>query len=561
MSMPLGERRSERNRPPVRSYADEQALHRFNAEAAVEVRRAVRAVAATIEASDTEEEELPYNDRDDSSDDEKATSEDENVAPWTSVIKDIHLPACTASPTVVLPRHGLLTELDFLQCFLDPVMIDLFVTNTNLYAAARQAAAWVPVTTEEMWRYLGIRIRQGIVVLPELHHYWEADYRDSYCSQSMSRNRFCQLHRYFHIEAPLPREQRQTIVQKTHTFYHQCQRLFHAYYVPGRDFAVDETMVRFQGRSSWITVIKGKPEPIGYKLYTVASEGYLLGFRIYRGKGGYNTAQNVLHHTVMDLVLPWQGHHRILYMDNLYTSPALCHALLGVGIRSCGTCRPNRADLPPNLTTFKASLAKGQTKTWQSGQLGCLIWHDSKPVLFLSTHLRPDKITPLDPSPFRPATFRPTVAVDYNLNKGHVDQVDQVRSYHAVQRRGRRSWPALAWWLLDMCITNAHRLCDIQHSKVTEVLDFREKLLTQIAALYPSPRTPVQPTVAASAQSRYVGHWPVHHGTPHVCAHCSGGKQHRRRTSYKCAVCGKFLHPAPCFGAYHDRLHIDNRTL
>ena len=43
-----------------------------------------------------------------------------------SVIKDIHLPACAASPTVVLPRHGLLTdsELHFLQCFLDPVMID-----------------------------------------------------------------------------------------------------------------------------------------------------------------------------------------------------------------------------------------------------------------------------------------------------------------------------------------------------------------------------------------------------------------------------------------------------
>ena len=51
------------------SYADEQALHRFDAEAAVEVRRAVSAVAATIEASDTDEEELPYSDRDDSDDD------------------------------------------------------------------------------------------------------------------------------------------------------------------------------------------------------------------------------------------------------------------------------------------------------------------------------------------------------------------------------------------------------------------------------------------------------------------------------------------------------------
>ena len=245
-------------------------------------------------------------------------------------------------------------------------------------------------------------------------------------------------------------------------------------------------------------------------------------------------------------------------MDNLHTSLALCHALLGVGIRSCGTCRPHRADLPPNLTTFKASLAKGQTKpSWPLCHV-CLMWHDSKPVLFLSTHLQPDRITPLDPSPFRPATFRPTVAVDYNLNKGHVDQVDPVRSYHAVQRRGRRSWPALAWWLLDMCITNAHRLCDIQHSKVTEVLDFREKLLTQIAALYLSPRTPVQPTVPATAQSRFVGHFPQHGHKRRACAWCSRGRQGVRRTLYKCAVCGVALRPAPCFGACHRRHEIDD---
>ena len=71
------------------------------------------------------------------------------------------------------------------------------------------------------------------------------------------------------------------------------------YYIPGSNLAVDETMVRFQGRSNWITVIHNKPTPVGYKIYTVASEGYLLGFRIFRGKGGYNQAQPVLHHTVV----------------------------------------------------------------------------------------------------------------------------------------------------------------------------------------------------------------------------------------------------------------------
>jgi hypothetical protein len=82
-------------------------------------------------------------------------------------------------------------------------------------------------------------------------------------------------------------------------------------------------MIRFRGRSLWITVIKNKPESIGFKIYTVASDGYLLGFRIFRGKGGYDTAQDVLMHTVVDLVKPWGEVNRTLYFDNLYTSPAL----------------------------------------------------------------------------------------------------------------------------------------------------------------------------------------------------------------------------------------------
>ena len=62
------------------------------------------------------------------------------------------------------------------------------------------------------------------------------------------------------------------------------------------------------------TVIKGKPTPIGYKVYTVASHGYLLNFDIYKGKGGYTSAQGVIHHTVVNLVTRWSREHRILFL-------------------------------------------------------------------------------------------------------------------------------------------------------------------------------------------------------------------------------------------------------
>ena len=56
-----------------------------------------------------------------------------------------------------------------------------------------------------MWRYLVRCIRQGIVVLSRLRHYWQADYRDAYVVQLMTRDRFKQLHRYFHIAPPVDR--------------------------------------------------------------------------------------------------------------------------------------------------------------------------------------------------------------------------------------------------------------------------------------------------------------------------------------------------------------------
>ena len=369
-------------------------------------------------------------------------------------------------------------------------------------------------------------------------HVLGARYRDEYITQLMVRDRFMQLHRYFHIKPPVDRGVLQTVVEKTSMFYHQCQRLFQQYYVPGQDFTVDDDpMIRpLSGRSIWITIIKAKPTPMGFKLYTIASEGYLLGFRIFRGKGGYDSKKNVLHHVVIDLVQPWGDANRRLYFDNLYTSPALCDHLLQLGIRSCGTCRSNRAGLPDDLVETMGRLDKDQTSVWQRGQLGCLVWHAAKLRSWLSTHQRVDKLTDNPAAHGRPATRRPTVAVDYNLNKGHVDQVDQLRAYYVVQRRTRRTWPALAWWLLDMSISNVCKLWCLETNTKHGLLHFRERLLQQIAATYPCQRTHVQPGVPASTQG---SSWPLWHAhSPAVqSVHCTMGRAGGRRSEIVCDVC------------------------
>ena len=108
---------------------------------------------------------------------------------------------------------------------------------------------------------------------------------------------------------------------------------------------------------------------------------------------------------------------------------------------------------------------------------------------------------------------------------------------------------------------NAYKLWCLETNSKQELLDFREQLLQQIAAAYPSQRTHVQPTVPAAVHASFVGHWQKHMGAKRDCEHCIQGRRRRRRTAFECAVCGVRLHPAPCFGAYHDRYGMDNRTV
>ena len=80
MSRPLQERRSERNREPRRLYTDQQAYDRFQQQEDAERERAIRDAAATIEASDSDEKELPEEDDSSSEEEAKAAPNDENPA-------------------------------------------------------------------------------------------------------------------------------------------------------------------------------------------------------------------------------------------------------------------------------------------------------------------------------------------------------------------------------------------------------------------------------------------------------------------------------------------------
>lgn len=85
------------------------------------------------------------------------------------------------------------------------------------------------------------------------------------------------------------------------------------------------------------------------------------------------------------------GHH--MYMDNLYTSPALFSELCSRGFGACGTLRLNRRGIPPEA---KGKLEKGGKRIIPVDETMHVVqWHDKRVVSILST-LHDDSPVPVE---------------------------------------------------------------------------------------------------------------------------------------------------------------------
>jgi hypothetical protein len=47
-------------------------------------------------------------------------------------------------------------------------------------------------------------------------------------------------------------------------------------FLPKSHLAVDECIIRFTGKSNEVTVIKGKPDPVGFKIWVIAQRGFFI---------------------------------------------------------------------------------------------------------------------------------------------------------------------------------------------------------------------------------------------------------------------------------------------
>ena len=217
------------------------------------------------------------------------------------------------------------------------------------------------ISIEDIKAYFGFAILMGIVVLPSREDYWKKDSRLRYSpiADRISRDRYRELARYLHFV------NNDTIQPRGSPNYDKLGKVrpvikflsdrFSAVYEPGRDLAVDEAMIKFQGRSSLKQYMPMKPVKRGIKVWVLAdsSNGYFHKFQVYTGKSD-SVEKGLGTRVVKELASDVKGKHHHIYFDNFFTSVNLLDDLLRDNIYACGTVRRNRKGFPimlkaPNL--------------------------------------------------------------------------------------------------------------------------------------------------------------------------------------------------------------------
>ena len=278
---------------------------------------------------------------------------------WSTTIKRLNIQPFT-SP--VGPTQDISSSpLEVFDLFFSPDLMERIVRESNAYAKSAMGnekyEKWSKITVDELRAFLGFSVLMGINHLPSLNDYWSRDPRLRYApvADRITRDRFREISRYLHFvdnDTLVPRgEEGHDRLGKVRPLIDHLSTKFSEAYEPHRDIAVDEAMIKFQGRSSLKQYMPMKPTKRGIKVWVAAdsTNGYFSRFEVYTGKKNNTTEHGLGARVVKTLTSDLKGKYHHVYFDNYFTSLKLLEDLEKDNTYACGTARKDRKGFPPQL--------------------------------------------------------------------------------------------------------------------------------------------------------------------------------------------------------------------
>ena len=355
------------------------------------------------------------------------------------------------------------TPIEFLKLILTDELIELIVTETNVYAI--ENGCNFKVTKEEVLAFLGLNIAMGIVGLPELEDYWTREplLHVPWFPSVMSSKKFKAISRFLHFtdnSSSLPRNHPDyDKLWKVRPVIDVIQSQSRKLHVPGEKVSVDESMIGTKARLSFLQYMPKKPTKWGVKVWVCADAktGYIHSFEVYTGKSELGVEHGLAYSVVMHLMEDLMDSGRTMYCDNFYTSPVLFEDLYQKGIYASGTCRSNKKYLPQSILPGEHKMVKGESVFLHSGGLTFGRWLDKRDVLFLSSLYRNeiDEVERRTTGGLVEKVSKPKIITDYNQHMSGVDKADQFMVYYACGRKSLKWYKRIFWRLVDHSILNA----------------------------------------------------------------------------------------------------------
>lgn len=230
------------------------------------------------------------NETNDESDDGFEDVDEEDEEGWshnTDLLDDIRLSLKNASVIGNIEN----SEIDYFNKLFDEAVITKIVEQTNLYAQQNQSEKWTDLTADELRAYIGCHVIMGIHKLPNLKCYWSSDpmLRVDVIADTMTAKRFEKITQNLHLN------DNENLLPKTHPDYDKLHKLrplldilnenIEKVYDPSSFVTVDESMIKFKGRSVLKQYMPLKPIKRGYKVWCLADSvtGFIIAFVIYTG--------------------------------------------------------------------------------------------------------------------------------------------------------------------------------------------------------------------------------------------------------------------------------------
>ena len=458
------------------------------------------------------------------------------------------------------------TPCEAFQLFFDEAILDRILFETNLRSVQKNKPALV--TKGELLSFLGINIVMGYNPMHAIVDYWrDGDDLGVPCiKKTMARERFLTILRNLHLNDnskidPSAKDK----LYKVRPLVEALNANFQKVKQPEEHLSVDESMIKFKGRSSLKQYNPMKPIKRGFKLWCLADDkGYVYKFDVYCGKSQGKENSSTLGlggNVVMDLVNHLPSRYHKVYFDNFFSSIPLMESLRLKKILACATIRPTRKDFP-TLQEDK-SLKRGEFD-YRSTSDGITVfrWKDSKAVNFISNYHGIDltSVERKEKDGRKTKVPCPQVVKDYNAHMGGVDTHDMLRQIYGIHRKNIKWWHRIFFGLLDMAIVNSFLVFrEAADSKISQK-EYRRHLAKGLLTYSHQATCPKRRksafSIPASVRNSNVGvHMPEFNAPKRRCEVCSKDGLESRPTS-PCSHCGVNLccnGSKNCFVRFHSQ--------